>query len=181
MVQQDLPTVAEETSEELAKLHLARLREITRSVLDGQATARQAASARDQLVRGMCHLGFVDFVFHVERFMRATGQHAVSGEQDEAQAMRHWKMVERKHRELEQAFFAEDGEGELNAGIDLLWAVIGMMVSQGHDVRGAFMEVNRANEDKEPPTGQQPVFNKHGFIAKPEGWRAPQLAEFVGW
>lgn len=160
-----------------AAQYLARLNDTNARRAAGTLTPVQAHRAREALIKGMEQFGFVDMASHVESFLRESGQ-TVKG-QNERQSTRMWKLLEIKTRELEQSYWAEDGEATLNAGLDLIWATLSLLMSEGHDVRGAFKEVARANDDK-VRLAKHIAFDRFGRMNKPEGWKAPQLAEYVG-
>ncbi|MGZ5650206.1 MAG: hypothetical protein ACXWG8_07720 [Usitatibacter sp.] len=169
----------EQEAEQAAKALFNKLADLRRRHADDQISKRGAQSFRQRLIDGMNALGYVEMVHAVESFMRDIGQ--TTTDHNEAQGLRCWKLIERKFRELEEAHWAEIPEEELNAGIDLIWSVIALLLSHGHDVRGAFTEVTRANEDKVPAPGEEIRSSNDGVtVAKPAGWKPPQLAEYVG-
>jgi hypothetical protein len=172
----DLATEDDDIEQE-AKALYARLENLRARAREDGANKRRVQNYRTRLVEDLSQIGFVEMTSHVESFMRDVGEPTTGP--NTAVNTPLWKLIELKYRELEQAHWAEAPEEELNAGIDLIWSVMSLLLAQGHDVRGAFLEVSRANHDKVPP-GIVPIIGKDGRIAKPEGWKPPQLAEFVG-
>lgn len=165
-------------AEQEAKALYGRLEDLRRRHREDGENKRRVQSFRTRLIEDLVLIGYVDMVSHIETFMRDAGQ-PMTGP-DPRVNVPLWKLVEKKFRELTEGHWAEQPEEELNAGIDLVWSVLSLLLAQGHDVRGAFLEVNRANQDKLPP-GVVPTIGKDGCIGKPEGWKPPQLAEFLGY
>lgn len=165
-------------AEQAAQALYARLDELRRRHREDGENKRRVQSFRTRLVEDLVKIGYVDMVSMVEVFMRDVGQ-SMEGPDPRVNTPL-WKLVEKKFRELTEGHWAESPEEELNAGIDLIWSVISLLLAQSHDVRGAFLEVTRANMDKVPP-GVVPLVGKDGCIGKPEGWKPPQLAEFLGY
>lgn len=168
-VSQNLPLQdSDEQAEQAAKALYARLEKMTQRAREGTLTNRKFVSFRKHLIKGMAKIGYVDMVAHIEEFMRDAG-HSMEGP---APDMRFTKLVERTTRDFEEAHWKESPEEELYTGLCLVWSILALLLAQGHDVRGAFVEMARASDG----TSVQP----NGTIAKPDGWREPNLAEFVG-
>lgn len=70
-----------------------------------------------------------------------------------------------------------DPQTYLDGDLDQIWVSIGSARAQGADVQGAYAEIARANYDKFPGG----VVNKdaNGKVIKPEGWRGPDLTNFI--
>jgi len=66
----------------------------------------------------------------------------------------------------------------LDADIDICAVSVGSMMTSGADVKGAMGEVNRSNLDK--LVDGKAVFDENKKIQKPAGWRAPNLAPYIG-
>jgi predicted HAD superfamily Cof-like phosphohydrolase len=70
----------------------------------------------------------------------------------------------------------------LDADMDLIWVTIGAATAQGADVPGAWSEVDGANWEKfihTPDGGYKCIQDGNGKIKKPEGWQAPDHAEYI--
>ncbi len=67
----------------------------------------------------------------------------------------------------------------LDADIDTLWVTLGAIRAGGSDGSGAWVAVGEANWAKRFPDGTFHRDEKTGKVLKPEGWKAPDLSEFI--
>jgi len=65
----------------------------------------------------------------------------------------------------------------LDGMLDTAWVALGAAISFSHNPAGAWREVVRANMDKFP--GGKAVLDAGGKVVKPQGWRGPDLSEFL--
>ena len=89
-------------------------------------------------------------------------------------------LITEEYNELKEAIVENDRVEQLDALIDILVVTMGAIRAAGWDGEGAWKEVMDTNFAKiEPVTGK---VNKRedGKVLKPEGWKAPELAKFVG-
>jgi len=112
-----------------------------------------------------------------ERFMTACDQKV------DAYAISQYKMylnlIEEEHTELKEAVEADDLNEQLDALIDILVVTIGAIHSAGFDGEGAWKEVMRTNFAKIDPVTGKVRKREDGKVLKPEGWTAPELAQFI--
>ena len=111
----------------------------------------------------------------IERFGSACDQ-----EPSEANYKMYLDLIREETDELEEAILDNDKVEQLDALVDILVVTMGAIRAAGWDGEGAWKEVMDTNFAKiEPVTGK---VNKRedGKVLKPEGWKAPELAKFVG-
>jgi len=90
-------------------------------------------------------------------------------------------LIDEEMDELLEAVAADDKVEQLDALIDILVVTIGAIRAGGMNGEGAWKEVmdtNFAKIDKE--TGKVRK-REDGKVLKPEGWKEPQLKEFLYW
>ena len=81
--------------------------------------------------------------------------------------------------ELEDAILAGNRVEQLDALVDILVVTIGAIRAAGWDGEAAWNEVMRTNFAKIDPTTGKVIKRADGKVLKPEGWTAPELAQFV--
>ena len=89
-------------------------------------------------------------------------------------------LIDEEFNELVDAVTIDDRVEQLDALVDILVVTMGAIRAAGWDGEAAWKEVMDTNFAKiDPVTGK---VNKRadGKVLKPEGWKAPQLAQFVG-
>jgi len=82
--------------------------------------------------------------------------------------------------ELKDAIIAGDQVEQLDALVDILVVTIGAIRAAGWDGEAAWNEVMKTNFNKIDPTTGKVIKREDGKVLKPAGWKAPQLAQFVG-
>ena len=111
-------------------------------------------------------------------FMAAVGQ--TTNEWNRAQFEMYLKLIDEEHNEeLKEAVANEDTVEVLDALIDILVVTIGAINSIGADAEGAWNEVMRTNFAKVDPATGKVRRREDGKVLKPEGWKPPQLEQFV--
>ena len=111
----------------------------------------------------------------IERFGSACDQ-----EPSEANYDMYLSLIAEEYTELADAIAADDKVEQLDALVDILVVTMGAIRAAGWDGEGAWKEVMDTNFAKiDPDTGK---VNKRedGKVLKPEGWKAPELAQFLG-
>jgi len=88
-------------------------------------------------------------------------------------------LIKEEGDELSEAISRFDKVGTLDALIDIMVVVIGTLHSLGVDAEGAWNEVMRSNFAKIDPETGKVIKREDGKVLKPEGWTAPELAQFV--
>lgn len=167
----------ESVAEQIAKEMYAKLERLRVQAREDSSNRRRAYSARQRLFRDLSQIGYVEMVTLVEQWMRDSGR-SMDGP-DFRVNVPLWKLIESSSKALEQGHWAEAPEEELEAGVKLIWSVLALLLAQGHDVRGAFVELARSEEDKLPP-GVVPIINRDGTLSEPDGWKPPNFTEYVG-
>ena len=89
-------------------------------------------------------------------------------------------LISEEFRELHDAIVANDSVEQLDALVDILVVTIGAIRAAGWDGEGAWNEVMRTNFAKVDPTTGKVIKRADGKVLKPEGWTAPELAQFLG-
>jgi NTP pyrophosphatase (non-canonical NTP hydrolase) len=110
----------------------------------------------------------------VKTFIEACDQPKTEGNQS-----LYANLIQEEYDEFVNAIHAEDDVEQLDACMDMIWVILGYCYMKGYNVSGAWGEVARSNLAKiNPETGK---VNKRsdGKVLKPEGWKAPDLKDFV--
>jgi predicted HAD superfamily Cof-like phosphohydrolase len=81
--------------------------------------------------------------------------------------------------ELEDAIADNDRIEQLDALIDILVVTIGAVRAGGMNAEGAWKEVMDTNFAKIDPTTGKVIKREDGKVLKPEGWKAPELTNFI--
>ena len=110
----------------------------------------------------------------IERFGSACDQ-----EPSEANYKMYLSLIDEEVAELEEAVMANDKVEQLDALIDILVVTMGAVRAGGFDGEGAWKEVMDTNFAKIDPDTGKVRKREDGKVLKPEGWKAPELAQFV--
>ena len=88
-------------------------------------------------------------------------------------------LIAEEVKELQEAVDANDRVEELDALIDILVVTIGAIHSIGANAEGAWNEVMATNFAKIDPETGLVRKREDGKVLKPEGWKAPELAQYL--
>ena len=110
----------------------------------------------------------------IERFGSACDQ-----EPSEANYKMYLDLIREETDELEEAIQDNDKVEQLDALIDILVVTMGAVRAAGWDGEAAWKEVMDTNFAKIDPTTGKVIKREDGKVLKPEGWQAPQLAQFI--
>jgi predicted HAD superfamily Cof-like phosphohydrolase len=110
----------------------------------------------------------------IERFGSACDQ-----EPNEKNYKMYLNLIDEEVAELEEAVMADDRVEQLDALVDILVVTMGAIRAAGWDGEGAWDEVMRTNFAKIDPDTGKVRKREDGKVLKPEGWKAPELAQFV--
>ena len=110
----------------------------------------------------------------IERFGTACDQPA-----SEANYKMYLSLIDEEVAELEEAVMANDRVEQLDALVDILVVTMGAVRAGGFDGEGAWKEVMDTNFAKIDPDTGKVRKREDGKVLKPEGWKAPELAQFV--
>ena len=88
-------------------------------------------------------------------------------------------LIREETDELEEAIRDNDKVEQLDALVDILVVTMGAIRAAGWDGEAAWKEVMDTNFAKIDPTTGKVTKREDGKVLKPEGWKSPQLAQFV--
>lgn len=88
-------------------------------------------------------------------------------------------LIDEERDELKEAIEAGDKVEQLDALVDILVVTIGAIRAAGWDGEGAWKEVMRTNFAKVDPETGKVRKREDGKVLKPEGWKSPELAQFI--
>jgi len=111
----------------------------------------------------------------IDRFQTACDQ-----EPSSATYAMYLDLIQEEMRELADAVGNNDQVEQLDALVDILVVTMGAIRAAGWDGEGAWREVMRTNFAKIDPNTGKVRKREDGKVLKPEGWQAPELAQFVG-
>ena len=101
-------------------------------------------------------------------------------EANDAQFKLYCNLIEEEYNdELKAAIAANDRVEQLDALIDILVVTIGAINSMGADGAGAWKEVMRTNFEKIDPVTGKVRKRADGKVLKPDGWKPPELAQYL--
>ena len=89
-------------------------------------------------------------------------------------------LITEEYNELKDAIVANDRVEQLDALVDILVVTMGAIRAGGFDGEGAWKEVMDTNFAKIDAETGKVRKREDGKVLKPEGWKAPELAQFVG-
>ena len=88
-------------------------------------------------------------------------------------------LIDEEMLELEEAVAADDKVEQLDELIDILVVTMGAVRAAGWDGEAAWKEVMDTNFAKIDPDTGKVRKREDGKVLKPEGWKAPQLSQFI--
>jgi predicted HAD superfamily Cof-like phosphohydrolase len=88
-------------------------------------------------------------------------------------------LIDEEVSELVEAVAADDKVEQLDALIDILVVTMGAVRAAGWDGEAAWKEVMDTNFAKIDSTTGKVRKRADGKVLKPEGWKAPELAQFI--
>lgn len=88
-------------------------------------------------------------------------------------------LINEEFEELKEAVSAGDKVEQLDALVDILVVTIGAIRCAGWDGEGAWEEVMKTNFAKIDPETGKVRKREDGKVLKPEGWKAPELEQFL--
>ncbi len=113
----------------------------------------------------------------VQMFMLASGQSVNTNNEKQAQLYR--KLIDEEYQEFCEARINEDDVETLDACFDMIWVMIGYMLSKGYDVEGAWNEGSNSNLAKIDDVTGKVIKRDDGKVLKPEGWKKPDFSKFT--
>ena len=88
-------------------------------------------------------------------------------------------LIKEEYEELQLALANNDTVEQLDALVDILVVTMGAIRAAGFNGEGAWKEVMDTNFAKIDPDTGKVRKREDGKVLKPEGWKAPQLAQFI--
>jgi len=88
-------------------------------------------------------------------------------------------LITEEYNELKDAIVANDRVEQLDALVDILVVTMGAIRAGGFDGEGAWKEVMDTNFAKIDAETGKVRKREDGKVLKPEGWKAPKLAQFI--
>jgi len=88
-------------------------------------------------------------------------------------------LITEEYGELKEAIEASDKVEQLDALVDILVVTMGAIRAAGWDGEAAWKEVMDTNFAKIDSTTGKVRKRADGKVLKPEGWKAPELAQFI--
>tara|TARA_R110001606_G_scaffold2418_2_gene10573 strand:- start:3328 stop:3792 length:465 start_codon:yes stop_codon:yes gene_type:complete len=88
-------------------------------------------------------------------------------------------LIDEEYGELVDAVIANDKVEQLDALVDILVVTIGAIRAAGWDGEAAWREVMNTNFTKIDEDTGKVRKRDDGKVLKPEGWKAPELAQFM--
>ena len=113
----------------------------------------------------------------VQMFMMASGQSLNSNNEEQAQLYR--KLIDEEYQEFCEARINEDDVETLDACFDMMWVIIGYMLSKGYDVENAWDEGAKSNLAKIDRATGKVIKRDDGKVLKPDGWKKPDFSKFT--
>ena len=97
----------------------------------------------------------------------------------EANYKMYLSLIDEEVGELVDAVAADDKVEQLDALIDILVVTMGAVRAAGWDGEAAWKEVMNTNFAKIDADTGKVRKREDGKVLKPEGWKAPELAQFI--
>ena len=88
-------------------------------------------------------------------------------------------LIDEEYGELVDAVTIENKVEQLDALIDILVVTMGAIRAAGWNGEAAWHEVMNTNFAKIDPETGKVIKRADGKVLKPEGWKAPELSQFV--
>lgn len=89
------------------------------------------------------------------------------------------KLINEEFNEFLEAYQANDDVEQLDACMDMIWVILGFCHMKKYDIAGAWNEVVKTNMAKVDPDTGKVRRRDDGKILKPEGWKPPDMTNFV--
>ena len=110
-------------------------------------------------------------------FMLASGQTINTNNEEQAQL--YHRLINEEYNEFIKARSEKDDVETLDACFDMIWVIIGYMLSKGYDVEGAWNEGSNSNLAKIDDVTGKVIKRDDGKVLKPDGWKKPDFSKFT--
>jgi predicted HAD superfamily Cof-like phosphohydrolase len=113
----------------------------------------------------------------VQVFMNAAEQTTTQDNQTQAELYK--KLIKEEYDEFWEAEALSDEVEEIDACFDMMWVIVGYMLSKGYDVDGIWDEGALSNLKKIDKETRKVLKREDGKVLKPEGWKPPNFSRFA--
>ena len=113
----------------------------------------------------------------VQVFMSAAGQ--TTTENNPSQAELYMNLIREEYAELIVAKNDSNDTEIIDACFDMMWVIVGYMLSRGWDCERIWDEGALSNLKKIDTTTRKVLKREDGKVMKPEGWKPPDFSKFV--
>jgi predicted HAD superfamily Cof-like phosphohydrolase len=113
----------------------------------------------------------------VQVFMSAAGQTTSQNNPDQAKL--YHRLINEEFQEFCQARLNNDDIETVDACFDMMWVIVGYMMSRGWDCERIWDEGSLSNLKKIDKETKKVLKREDGKILKPEGWKPPNFSKFV--
>ena len=113
----------------------------------------------------------------VQVFMNAAGQ--TTTQDNPAQAELYKSLIQEEVEEFWDAEIASDEVEEIDACFDMIWVIVGYMLSKGYNVDAIWDEGALSNLKKIDKETGKVLKREDGKVMKPEGWKPPDFSKFA--
>jgi predicted HAD superfamily Cof-like phosphohydrolase len=113
----------------------------------------------------------------VQVFMSAAGHTITENNLNQAQLYK--DLIKEEVSEFWDAEAVSDDVEEIDACFDMIWVIIGYMLSRGWDCNKIWDEGALSNLRKIDKETRKVLKREDGKILKPEGWQPPDFTKFV--
>jgi predicted HAD superfamily Cof-like phosphohydrolase len=113
----------------------------------------------------------------VQVFMKSADQ--TVSEDNPDQAKLYHKLINEEFQEFCQARLNKDDVETADACFDMMWVIVGYMLSRGWDCERIWDEGSLSNLRKIDKETKKVLKREDGKVLKPEGWKPPDFSRFV--
>lgn len=113
----------------------------------------------------------------VQVFMAAAGQ--TTTQNNDEQAILYHRLINEEFQEFCEARLANDDVETIDACFDMIWVIVGYMLSRGWDCEKIWDEGALSNLRKIDKETRKVLKREDGKVLKPEGWQPPDFTKFV--
>lgn len=122
-----------------------------------------------------------NMVQDVAKFMVAVDQPVAPAPTPDVtpQAQLYKRLIDEEFSEFTEAVEAEDDPETIDACFDMMWVIIGYMLSRGWDIGAIWEEGSQSNHSKIDAETGKVRRRQDGKVLKPEGWQPPNFTRFT--
>jgi hypothetical protein len=113
----------------------------------------------------------------VQVFMSAAGHTITENNLNQAQLYK--DLIKEEVSEFWDAEAVSDDVEEIDACFDMIWVIVGYMLSRGWDCNKIWDEGALSNLRKIDKETRKVLKREDGKVLKPEGWQPPDFTKFV--